>query len=54
LEAIKVSLGIGEVLSGRVLLFDGLDMSFREIMLEKNKSCKLCGEHPEITELVQY
>lgn len=54
LEAIKVVLGIGKTISGRVLCFDGLDMSFDEIRLEKNKGCKLCGEHPEIKELSQY
>jgi len=54
LEAVKVLLGIGRTLSGRVIFFDGLDMSFREIMLEKNKSCRLCGENPSIRELSQY
>lgn len=54
LEAVKVILGIGETLSGRVLFFDGLDMSFREMKLEKNKNCPLCGENPSIKELVQY
>lgn len=54
MEAIKVYLGIGEVLSGRVLSFNGLDIGFNEIMLEKNKHCPLCGENPEITELHEY
>lgn len=54
LEAVKVILGIGEILSGRVLAFDGLDMSFREIKLERNKNCLLCGEKPSIKELAQY
>jgi molybdopterin-synthase adenylyltransferase len=54
LEAVKVILGIGETLSGRVLFFDGLDMSFRELELEKNRNCQLCGENPGIKELTQY
>lgn len=54
LEAVKVILGIGEILSGRVLVFDGLDMSFREIKLDKSLNCSLCGENPSITELTQY
>jgi adenylyltransferase/sulfurtransferase len=54
LEAVKVILGIGETVSGRVLFFDGLDMSFREMKLEKNKNCRLCGENPGIKELSQY
>jgi adenylyltransferase/sulfurtransferase len=54
LEAVKVILGIGEILSGRVLVFDGLDMSFRELKLDKNLKCPLCGKNPSIKELVQY
>jgi Dinucleotide-utilizing enzymes involved in molybdopterin and thiamine biosynthesis family 2 len=54
LEAVKLVMGIGKTISGRVLFFNGLDMSFDEIGLEKNKSCQLCGENPEIKELVQY
>lgn len=51
LETLKVILGIGEILSGRMLAFDGLDMSFREIMLDRNPKCQLCGENPSIREL---
>ncbi|HEX3030598.1 MAG TPA: HesA/MoeB/ThiF family protein [Clostridia bacterium] len=54
LEAVKVILGIGETMAGRVLFFDGLDMSFREMKLEKNKNCNLCGENPGIKKLSQY
>lgn len=54
LEAVKVILGIGAILTGRLLIFDGLDMSFREIKLDKNLNCPLCGENPSIKELTQY
>lgn len=54
LEAVKLILGIGETMSGRVLFFDGLDMTFREMKLEKNKNCQLCGENASIKELSQY
>lgn len=54
LEAVKVILGIGEIMSGRVLFFDGLDMSFREMKLERNRHCRLCGENPDIREPIQY
>lgn len=54
MEAVKVLLGIGEVLSGRILSFNGLDLGFNEIRLERNKHCPLCGENPEITELHEY
>lgn len=48
LEAVKIIIGIGEILSGRALVFDGLDMCFREIKLDKNPECSLCGEKPSI------
>jgi len=44
LEAIKIILGIGEILAGKLLAFDGLDMSFREIKLDRNPKCPLCGK----------
>ena len=46
---IKLLLGIGEPLIGRLLLFDALAMSFRELKLRKDPSCPICGEHPTIT-----
>lgn len=54
LEAIKLLVGIGELLVGKLLLFDALDMSFRLLTVQKNASCPLCGAHPTITELIDY
>jgi thiazole biosynthesis adenylyltransferase ThiF len=54
LEAIKLLLGTGETLQGRLLLFDGLRMSFREVELRKDPDCPLCGTHPTVTELIDY
>ncbi len=53
-EAIKLLLGIGETLVGRLLLYDALDMTFDLIRVPKNPKCKVCGENPEITELIDY
>jgi adenylyltransferase/sulfurtransferase len=53
-EAIKTILGIGTSLSGRLLLYDALDMSFESVKLQKNPKCKVCSDHPEITELIDY
>jgi adenylyltransferase/sulfurtransferase len=53
-EALKLILGIGETLSGRLLLFNALDMSFDFVTLRKNPSCKICGPNPEVTELIDY
>lgn len=54
METIKLILGIGEPLTGRLLLFDALGMRFRELRLRKNPSCLVCGEHPTIRELIDY
>ncbi len=54
LEAIKVILGIGETLSGKVLFFDGLDFSMREMKLDMDDKCPLCGKDAVIKELSQY
>lgn len=54
LEAVKVVLGLGETVSGRILIFDALDTDFRRVEWPKRKECPLCGEHPTITELVEY
>ena len=54
LEAIKLLLGTGETLQGRLLLFDGLRMSFREVELRKDPDCPVCGTHPTVTELIDY
>lgn len=53
-ETIKHVLGIGEPLLGRLLLFEGLDMRFREVRLRKNPGCVLCGEKPTVTGLIDY
>ena len=53
-EAIKLLLGIGEPLIGRYLLFDALDATFREIKLRRDPECPACGEHPTITEYIDY
>jgi len=53
-EALKLLLGIGEPLVGRLLLFDALDTTFNEIRLRRNPDCPVCGEHPTITEYVDY
>ena len=53
-EAIKVLLGIGDPLIGKLLLYNALDMSFDFVNLRKNPNCKVCGPHPEVTELIDY
>lgn len=53
-EVIKLILGIGEPLIGKLLLYDALDMSMQVIHLRKNPRCKVCGESPEITRLIDY
>ncbi len=54
METIKLILGTGEPLVGRLLLFDALAMRFRELKLRKNPACPLCGEHRTITKLIDY
>jgi molybdopterin/thiamine biosynthesis adenylyltransferase/rhodanese-related sulfurtransferase len=54
MEAIKLILGAGEPLVGRLLLFDALAMRFRELKLRKNPDCPMCGEHRTITKLIDY
>ena len=53
-EAIKVILGVGEPLVGRFLIFDALKMRFRELKLRKDPDCPVCGEHPTVTQLIDY
>ena len=53
-EAIKVILGVGEPLIGRFLIFDALKMRFRELKLRKDPDCPVCGEHPTVTQLIDY
>jgi molybdopterin/thiamine biosynthesis adenylyltransferase/rhodanese-related sulfurtransferase len=54
LETIKLILGIGEPLIGKLLLFDALRMKFRELKLRKDPECPVCGENPTIKELIDY
>jgi len=53
-EAVKLILGIGEPLVGRLLLYDALAMRFRELKLRKNPDCPVCGTHPTVTKLIDY
>lgn len=53
-EVVKLVLGQGESLIGRLLLYNALDMRFSEIKLKKNSSCPVCGDHPTVTELIDY
>jgi molybdopterin/thiamine biosynthesis adenylyltransferase/rhodanese-related sulfurtransferase len=53
-EALKLALGIGEPLIGRLLLFDALSAEFTEVKLRRDPDCPVCGEHPTITEYVDY
>jgi adenylyltransferase/sulfurtransferase len=53
-EAVKLILGIGEPLVGRLLLYDALGMRFLELKLRKNPECPICGDHRTITRLIDY
>ncbi len=53
-EVIKLALGIGEPLIGRLLRFDALKMQFREYKLRKDPDCPVCGPHPTVTGLIDY
>jgi molybdopterin/thiamine biosynthesis adenylyltransferase/rhodanese-related sulfurtransferase len=53
-EVIKLILGQGEPLIGRLLLVDSLNMKFRELKLRKNPDCPVCGTHPTVTKLIDY
>ncbi|MCL4857959.1 MAG: molybdopterin-synthase adenylyltransferase MoeB [Caldilineaceae bacterium] len=54
IEAIKLILGIGEPLVGRLLMIDTLDMSIRALKIKRNPDCPVCGDHPTLTELIDY
>ncbi|MBV9999379.1 MAG: molybdopterin-synthase adenylyltransferase MoeB [Verrucomicrobia bacterium] len=54
IEAIKLILGIGEPLIGRLASFDALKMRFREFTIRRDPQCPLCGEHPTIHDLIDY
>jgi molybdopterin/thiamine biosynthesis adenylyltransferase/rhodanese-related sulfurtransferase len=53
-EALKLALGIGDPLVGRLLLFDALAASFTEVSLRRDPACPVCGEDPSITEYIDY
>jgi adenylyltransferase/sulfurtransferase len=53
-EAVKLLAGIGEPLIGRLMLYDALSMRFRELKLRRNPDCPVCGDHPTVTELIDY
>jgi sulfur-carrier protein adenylyltransferase/sulfurtransferase len=53
-EAIKLLIGIGEPLVGRLMIYDALEMSYRSLNIKKDPDCPICGENPTITELIDY
>ncbi len=53
-ETVKLILGAGDPLIGRLMLYDALGMSFREMKLRKDPDCPICGENPTVTELIDY
>ena len=53
-EILKLAIGKGNLLVGRLLLFNALDMKFRELKLRRDPACPVCGEHPTIKELIDY
>lgn len=53
-EVVKLMLGIGQILSGRLLHVDALSMEFHEFRLRREPGCPVCGEHPSITEPIDY
>ena len=53
-EVVKLILGKGQTLIGRLMIFDALEMKFREMKLRKDKDCPICGENPTITKLIDY
>jgi molybdopterin/thiamine biosynthesis adenylyltransferase/molybdopterin converting factor small subunit len=53
-EALKLILGIGQTLEGRMLLYDALNMEFRQVKIRRDPNCPLCGDNPTIKELIDY
>jgi sulfur-carrier protein adenylyltransferase/sulfurtransferase len=53
-EAVKIILGKGKILSGRLLLYDALEMHFREVKLRRDPACPACGDHPSIGDVEAY
>lgn len=53
-EVLKLILGKGETLKGRLLIYNALEMSFRKVQVQRNPNCPVCGDKPTITELIDY
>ena len=53
-EVVKQILGVGDSLSGRLLLIDALSMEFRTVKIRRNSNCPLCGDEPTVTKLIDY
>ena len=53
-EVLKLAVGMGTNLLNRLLLYDALEMKFRELKLRRDPQCPICGEHPKITQLIDY
>jgi len=53
-EAIKLLTGIGEPLVGKLMIYDALEMEYRKLRIRKDPNCALCGDHPTVTELIDY
>ena len=53
-EAIKLITGIGETLLGRLMIYDALEMTYRQVKIRKDPQCAVCGENPTVTELIDY
>lgn len=53
-EAIKLLAGIGEPLVGELMVYDALEMEYRKLKVRRDPSCRLCGDHPEVTGLIDY
>ena len=53
-EAIKLITGVGETLLGSLMVYDALEMTYRKLRIRKDPNCAVCGEHPTVTELIDY
>ncbi len=53
-ETVKIILGVGQTLKNRLLLYDALNMRFRELKLRRDRDCPVCGDHPTVTKLIDY
>jgi sulfur-carrier protein adenylyltransferase/sulfurtransferase len=53
-EAIKLLMGIGEPLVGRLMIYDALEMTYRQVKIRKDPECAICGKNPTVTELIDY